>query len=232
MRWSASDCFLRSNMSNRYYFITTKTAEAIINLMSFVPYFGFKLESRGDIPDEPVVLAINHKLKIFVNPFLSDKNKRTRWIDHFFIGADNNRKIHFMVQDSRYMKPFTKYCLDLVETFPAHNLKRGLEFSLKGETVAVFPEGQAHLIKGGIFHKGVAWLSAYSKKKIVPVYISKNSATVNNILHPHLTKICIDYLEPIEPPQTTKKEDLEEKICELKRIFLSKREFLAASGQY
>lgn len=219
-------------MSNSAYYSTTRTLKSAIDLLSYLPFFGFKVELNGIIPKEPVVLAINHKLKVLVNPFLRDKDKRMRWIDHLFIGALHPQKIHFMVQNIRYMKYPTKKYLDELETFSTQDIRKGLDYLLDGETVGIFPEGEAHKLEEGQFYKGVAWLSARSKRKIVPVYISKNTKEINNIIHPRLNNIFIDYLSPIKPPETANKKELEKKVEEFKKVFVSYKEYLSNIGRY
>ncbi len=219
-------------MSDSVYYSTTKTLKSAIDLMSYLPFFGFKVEVRGNIPREPVVLAINHKLKVLVNPFLQDRNKRTRWIDHLFVGALHPQKIHFMVQNIQYMKSFTKKYLDKLETFSTQDIRKGLDYLLKGETVGIFPEGEAHKTEEQYFYKGVAWLSARSKRKIVPVYISKDINEVNNILHPKLSRIFINYLPPLDPPKTASKMELEKRVEEFKNVFVFHKKYLGNFGQY
>lgn len=219
-------------MSDLIYNLRKNDIERIINVLSSIPYFGFDIKTRGEIPDEPLILAINHKLKILVNPFLKERDKRTRYIDHFFVGVKYPKQIHFMVQDIQYMKPATRKYLEGIEALPVHDLRKGLEFLSKGETLAIFPEGEAHLMEEDKFYKGMVWLSAKSQKRILPVYVSKNSKEVNNILHPKLNRIYIDYLIPLDPPATTKKVDLDKKVQEFKRVLDSHKESLSCLGQY
>ncbi len=219
-------------MSDLAYYSTTRTLKSAVDLMSYLPFFGFRVEVKGNIPKEAVILAINHKLKILVNPFLRDRNKRTRWIDHLFVSALHPQKIHFMVQNIQYMKCHTRKYLEEVETFSTQNIKKGLDYLLKGETVGVFPEGEAHKAEEQYFYKGVAWLSAHSKRRIVPVYLSKNTKDINNILHPRLNNIFLDYLPPLEPPETANKKRLEEKVEEFKNVFLFYKKHLADIGRY
>ncbi len=219
-------------MSDVAYYSTTKTLKSAIDFMSYVPLFGFKVEVNGNIPQEPIILAINHKLKILVNPLLQDRNKRTRWIDHLFVGALHPQKIHFMVQNIRYMKPATRKYLEELETFSTSDIRKGLDYLLKGETVGIFPEGEAHKVEEQYFYKGVAWFSARSERGIVPVCISKNTRDINNILHPKLNDIFIDYLPPLNPPKTATKRDLEKKVEEFKNVLISHKKHLEGLGRY
>lgn len=219
-------------MSDKVYYNTIRTINYFLDALNAVPFIGFKVHEEGEIPDEPLILAINHKLKVLVNPFLRDKDKRTRWADHFFIAAKYPKKVHFMVQDSQFMKPTTRKYLEGLETFPAHNIRRGLEYLKNEETVGIFPEGQAHLMKEGILYKGAVWLSAMSEKKILPVYISKNSNKVNTVMHPALNDIYINWLPPLNPPKSTSKEDLENKIEEFNSSFENHKTLLSSRNLY
>jgi hypothetical protein len=219
-------------MQSKSYNSTKNAINGLINFLSVTPLIGFKVYEEGNIPDEPVVIGVNHKLKVLVNLFLKDPNTRTRWIDHLFVGAKYPHKVHFMVQDVQYMKSHTKKYLNSLEAFPAHDIRKGLDYLNKGESVGVFPEGQAHLMEPEMIYKGIAWLSARSKRRILPVYVSKNSEKVNNIFHPALNSIYIDYLTPIDPPKSTSREDLEKKIEEFKEVFIWHKRFLRTQKRY
>ncbi|MFH1249436.1 MAG: hypothetical protein V1660_04760 [archaeon] len=219
-------------MSNKSYDQTIGALNKTIDFLSIVPYAGFRVYESGEIPSEPVILAINHKLKVLVNPFLRDKDKRTRWIDHLFVGAKYPKKVHFMVQDIQYMKLATKRYLERLETFSSNKIRQGLRYLDNGECVGIFPEGPAHLTEDRRMYWGIAWLSAHSKRKILPVYISKNSKDVNNVLHPKLNSLYIDYLTPLEPPKSCNKEDLEGKVNEFLGVFEGHKRFLYFNKKY
>jgi len=85
------------------------------------------------------------------------------------------------------MKPFTRFLLERLETFSTKEVRKGIKYLKKGEAVAIFPQGEAHLMQKGKYYKGAAFIARRGNATITPVKISSSHNKVNISILPKIT---------------------------------------------
>ncbi len=172
-------------MSNFFYFGTRKAIRLTYKLLSSVNHAP-KIKIEGQFPEEPSLLTINHCYKFR----FWWRGWHEKWADHAVMGViQTKRKIHFAVQGKQYMKPFTRFFLERLETFSANHVRKGVGYVEKGETVAIFPQGEAHKLYENKYHWGAAFIAINGNVDITPIKIeSKNKDLYVRILPKIKTK--------------------------------------------
>lgn len=165
-------------MSKLFYNFAKKSARFVYNLLEYSNQLKIKIE--GQFPEEPVLLALNHRHK-FRLWFFGWKEK---WADHLLVAyLPTDKPIHFAVQGKQYMKPFTRFILERLETFSTNHIRKGIKYLINGEIVAIFPQGEAHKIHENKYYKGAAFIAKKSCVDITPLKIeTKNREITINIL--------------------------------------------------
>lgn len=98
---------------------------------------------------------------------------REKWADHLLTAfIPKKGKIHFAVQGKQYMKPLTRFVLERLGTFSTRDIRKGINYLRKGETVAIFPQGEAHLVQKNKYYKGAAFLAQKGNTNLTPVKIT------------------------------------------------------------
>ncbi|MFH0831771.1 MAG: 1-acyl-sn-glycerol-3-phosphate acyltransferase [archaeon] len=165
-------------MSKLFYDITLDAIRATYGMLKPLNKLSIKVE--GKFPEEPSLLTLNHFHKIRFW-FFGWHNK---WADHLLTAyLPTDKIVHFAVQDRQYMKPFTRFILERLETFPAKSVRKGIKYARKGEMVAIFPQGEAHKLYENKYYKGAAFMAQRGNVDITPLKISsKGNELIINIL--------------------------------------------------
>lgn len=165
-------------MSELFYNVAKKSTRFVYNLLEYSNHLKIKIE--GQFPKEPILLTFNHCHK-FRFWFFGWKDK---WADHLLAAyLPTDEIIHFAVQGKQYMKPFTRFILERLETFSTNHIRKGIKYARKGETVAVFPQGEAHRMYENKYYSGAAFIAKKGNVDITPLKIIRKEKEVTiNIL--------------------------------------------------
>jgi hypothetical protein len=166
-------------MSDFIYFGTRKAIRFTYKLLSSINYAP-KIKIEGQFPEEPSLLTINHcyKFKFWWRGW------HEKFSDHWLLSLiKTKRKIHFAVQGKQYMKPLTRFFLERLETFSANHIRKGVKYARGGETVAIFPQGEAHKLYEKKCHSGASFIAREGNVDITPIKIIREDKEITiNIL--------------------------------------------------
>ncbi len=157
-------------MSDWFYFATRQAIRAFYGLAKHTSRNKLEIIIQGRLSDEPTLVTINHCYKARFWFF----GWHEKWADQWLLSfIPTKRKIHFGVQDKQYMKPITRFILERLETFSAKEIRKGIYYARKGETVAIFPQGEAHKIYESKYYEGAAFIAEKGFVDITPIKIEK-----------------------------------------------------------
>lgn len=168
-------------MSKVFYNLTTTAIRCVYNALNYSNQLKIKIE--GDFPQEPMLLAFNHchKFKFWFFGW------HEKWADHLLAAyLPTKRLIHFAVQGKQYMKPFTRFILERLETFSTRHVRAGIKYIKKGQTVAIFPQGEAHRLYDNKYYKGIAFIAKKGNADITPLKIENKKKEITIKILPQI----------------------------------------------
>jgi len=131
-------------------------------------HFLYRVKFVGEkqLPKEGAfILCSNHRS--FVDIPIAGTYSKSRWV-------------YFMGKKELFEKPFSRFFMNLMDTFPVDrgkgdigSIKKALGYLKKGQVICIFPQGTREK-DGEILpaRKGVAMLAAMSEAPIIPMFIT------------------------------------------------------------
>lgn len=173
--------FSELKMSDFIYFGTRNVIRAIYTFYKVSKKLNINIE--GQFPEEPSLLTINHCYKFKFWWF----GWHEKLADHAILGViPTKRKIHFAVQGKQYMHPLTRFFLERLETFSANHLRKGVRYARKGETVAIFPQGEAHKMYENKYYDGASFIAKKGNVDITPLKIRREGRDITIKIPPKI----------------------------------------------
>jgi 1-acyl-sn-glycerol-3-phosphate acyltransferase len=167
---------------NRFYSFALPLLNVVFRL-----FFPLKIIGRENIPDSAALVCANHSS--YADPVL------------LVLAFTSKHPLHFMAKEELFQKPFLRWLLPKIESFPVRRgaadlsaIKQAMKYLKSGEKVMMFPEGKR--VRGEVSaaaKSGAAMLAVRTKAPLLPVGLpakrrlfQRNTIVIGKPYHPEL----------------------------------------------
>jgi long-chain acyl-CoA synthetase len=181
-----------------------------LSKISFRTLYRFKGKGEGNIPNEPCIIAANHRSGLdglIITSFLKRKTARNT----FFFAKEK----HWRTKFARFMAGKNNVLLMDINRNVKESLQQISQVLQQGKNVIIFPEGTRSRNKEmKPFKNAFAILSTELSVPVVPVVISGSDRAVFRPMRlpRFLTRIRVEFLQPIYPQPAQTAENLRDHV--------------------